>query len=258
MDMKRRVREQFQRTAEGYLHSAVHAKGEDLKWISDLVSQTPRAIALDVATGAGHTALLLSQHANHVIGLDLTPNMMKVARQEADRLGRNNITWVLGDVESLPFLDDSFEVVTCRIAAHHFPCIEQAMREIHRVLAPKGIFILVDNYVSEDEETGELVNRIEKLRDPSHSRCLSLETWQILLETVEFEEVVCEHTWSTPIQLNDWFERAKTPAENRKQVMELLEGALPEQKEWMDYQPSKDPSISLRKGMWVCRKASFR
>lgn len=247
MDEKSKVIQQFNRSADAYLTSHIHAKGQDLKWLKELVEQSPREKALDIATGAGHTAFLLSECVKHVVALDLTPNMVKLASDEAKRRKISNITFVLGDAESLPFIDGYFDLVTCRIAAHHFPNIEKAVQEIYRVLCKHGLLILIDNYVPDDTESAKLMNHLEKLRDPSHIECLSLDQWLQLYHETGFSEVSCYRTWTTPADLSEWLDRAKTPPSDREKIYALIEQA--KQHKLVDKQ-----SILLQKVMWVCRK----
>ncbi len=81
----------------------------------------------------------------------------------------------------LPFPDTSFNLVTCRLAAHHFPDPERFVREAARVLIPGGIFALVDNVSPDDADLALGYNRFEKLRDPSHGRALGLGEWQSVI-----------------------------------------------------------------------------
>lgn len=91
---------------------------------------------LDVATGAGHAALALAPSVYECIGLDLTPEMVQAAEELAAERGVKNVYFLQGDVKELPFARATFDVVTCRYAAHHFANIEAAMKEISRVMKP--------------------------------------------------------------------------------------------------------------------------
>ncbi|RAL24271.1 class I SAM-dependent methyltransferase [Thermoflavimicrobium daqui] len=246
MDKKSQVVQQFNQSAESYLTSQVHAKGIDLHWLKDLIVESPHERALDIATGAGHTAFVLSEFVKNVIALDLTPNMLQVASVEADRRNITNISFVLGDAEALPFINSYFDLVTCRIASHHFPHIKKAIKEMVRVLCKQGLLILIDNFVPSDPESAQLMNSIEKLRDPSHVECLSIEQWQQLLNESGFSEINCYRTWTTQMNIPEWLDRAKTSTENRQKIFELIDKT---ETQWIDQQ-----MIHLQKVMWVCRK----
>lgn len=249
MEEKNEVRKQFSQTAESYLVSGIHSKGQDLPWIKEIVSSARKKRGLDIATGAGHTAFTISPHLKEVVALDLTPQMIQIASEEAQRRNLTNIHFILGDVDQIPYPDASFDLVTCRIAAHHFVDIKKAISEVYRVLQPEGLFLLIDNYVPSVLEDGELINQLEKLRDDSHVACLTLERWRELLEQEGFINVQAKYTWSTPVHLPEWLERAKTPQEKRKEIVRLVEenGTHP----WIDHD-----EIHLHKVMWLCEKSS--
>ncbi len=96
------------------------------------------------------------------------------------------MTFERADAESLPYPDASFDLVTCRIAPHHFPHPDRFVSEAARVLRPEGRFGLVDNVVPDDPVAAGFANDWERLRDPSHLRCLSLNEWLELLSTAGF------------------------------------------------------------------------
>ncbi|MEB1809216.1 MAG: class I SAM-dependent methyltransferase [Bacillaceae bacterium] len=246
MKEKDRVIRQFNETSDGYLTSNVHAKGKDLGWIGELVSRRKREKALDVATGAGHTALLLSKLVQEVVAVDLTPNMLKLAESQAKKNGCDNISFAIGDVEKLPFKDEEFEIVTCRIAAHHFPNLKQAIKEMHRVLANDGSLIIVDNFIPDNSGKQNRINTIEKLRDPSHHECISLTKWEELFHTVGFKDIVCHKTWTSSMDVNEWIDRAKPSEDNREKIYELIDN---ENLTWINRQ-----QVHLQKVMWVCTK----
>ncbi|SEN04110.1 class I SAM-dependent methyltransferase [Lihuaxuella thermophila] len=247
MGEKSKVVQQFDRSGEAYLTSQVHAKGQDLEWIRELAMRSPGEKALDIATGAGHTAFLLSGCIKHVVALDVTPKMVKLASDEAKRRKIRNLTFVLGDAEALPFIDSYFDLVTCRIAAHHFPNVKKAVQEMYRVLHHDGLLILIDNIVPDDADSARLLNQIEKLRDPSHHESLTLNRWHRLFTEAGFSEVSCYRTWTTPMDIPEWLDRAKTPPSDREMIYALFEQA--KQDKWVDNQ-----TIFLQKVMWVCRK----
>ncbi len=104
---------------------------------------------------------------------DLTKEMLENTKKHLKDF--ENLTYILADAEALPFLDQSFDVVTCRIAPHHFPNPDKFIEEVARVLAPDGTFILIDNVVPDDRKLATFMNMFEKLRDDSHVRVLIVE-----------------------------------------------------------------------------------
>jgi ubiquinone/menaquinone biosynthesis C-methylase UbiE len=129
---------------------------------------------LDIATGAGRTALAVAPYVAHVIATDITSQMLDQARRLAGEQGLSNITVETADAEALPYDDGCFDLGTCRIAPHHFTDIPLFLRESLRVLRPGDLFSLVANIVPPGS-AGDYINAFEKLRDPSHGRCLSID-----------------------------------------------------------------------------------
>ena len=173
---KKSVQEQFGAHARTYITSRPHAKGASLQRLVELVEPQSDWQALDIATAAGHTAFAFAPHVAHVHATDITPQMLTVAREQVAARGVDNVTVEHADAENLPYADGRFDLLTCRIAPHHFPNVDAFLRESVRVLRPGGILAVVDNVVPEGV-AGDYVNAFEKLRDPSHGRCLSVEEW---------------------------------------------------------------------------------
>ena len=186
------VQKQFGAHAAAYATSAVHAKGASLSRLVELTAPQPDWRVLDIATGAGHTAAAFAPHVAHVIASDITREMLA----EADALARAksfaNFETAEADAEKLPFADAHFDLVTSRIAPHHFPDPAAFVREVVRVLKPGGTFALVDNIApdqlstpgfteAELNEAAHVYNAFEKLRDPSHVRCLGMAEWGVLM-----------------------------------------------------------------------------
>src|SRR5262249_61939463 len=132
--------------------------------------------------------------------------MLTEAAKLAAEKGFGNVETAHADAEALPFADASFELVTCRIAPHHFPDIPTCVSEVQRVLKPGGTFALADNIEPDAESTPGFVpielrdaaliyNAFEKIRDPSHSRCLGITEWSELIEDAGLR---IEHKERTP------------------------------------------------------------
>lgn len=230
---KQRVKEQFGATAESYAVSRVHAQGASLARLVELIQPQAHWRVLDVATGAGHTAFAFAPHVQQVIASDLTPQMLATTARLAAEKGLSNLSVEEADAEALPFADGTFDLVTCRIAPHHFPDVAQFVRECARVLTGGGLLALVDNVVpgslasdgagSAQRAVGDYVNMLEKLRDSSHHRCLSLAEWEALFQQSGF---TVRHSEIAPkaMAFNEWATRmplsSETLAELRRRFVD--------------------------------------
>jgi len=215
------VQQKFGAAAADYAASAVHAKGESLARLVELVSPRPHWRVLDVATGAGHTALAFAPHVGHVIASDITDEMLAEAAKLALKRGLANVETAHADAARLPFPDGSFDLVTCRLAAHHFPDPAAFVAQSWRVLKPGGVFALVDNVSPDEDDTATVYNAYEKLRDPSHGRCLSLAEWSALLMSTGFIDIVAERM-DQDIAFNPWAERMRCDAPTIARLKTML------------------------------------
>ena len=184
---KQQVQSIFGASADAYVTSKVHAKGASLNRVVELAAPQLHWRVLDIATGAGHMAFSLAPYVQQVVATDITMQMLERTAVGAQERGLRNVIVETADAENLPFPAARFDLVTCRIAAHHFPDVDRFVAEAARVLKPGGLLVVVDNVVpgshlrgkkaAMQREAGRYVNAFEKLRDPSHGRCLSLDEW---------------------------------------------------------------------------------
>ena len=220
-DKKAQVQEYFSRTAEGYVASFSHRGGNDLERLIEIGEWAPNQHALDVATGGGHTALAVAPHVARITVSDLTPRMLEQAQAYLTAQGVTNADFQEADAEQLPFADNSFDRVTCRIAPHHFPNIAQAVREIARVLKLGGIFLLIDSIAPSDLALDTFLNRVEKWRDGSHGRSCTLEEWHSFFSDaglhVEYEEL-----FRRPLHYDDWTKRSQMVASEKAALEQFI------------------------------------
>lgn len=231
------VQQQFGPNAIRYRSSKVHAAGASLQRLVDVVQPKPQWAVLDIATGAGHTAAAFAPHVSTVVAADLTPEMLiEVGKLARDRQ-LANLRTAAADAENLPFEDGSFDLVTCRIAPHHFVEIPQFLSETARVLRPGGMLGLVDN-VSPDQTTvphhsdAELAqasvayNAWEAERDPSHVRTLTTAEWDAAIASAGFK-IQHSELMDKIMDFAAWCRNMSCPDETTAKLREMLTGASP-------------------------------
>jgi ubiquinone/menaquinone biosynthesis C-methylase UbiE len=218
---KSAVQEQFGKTAQDYVESPTHASGQDILRLVELTEASMHDVALDVATGGGHTALALAPHVGQIVVSDLTPKMLEAAREHILGKDIDNASFELADAEKMPFDDEQFDIVTCRIAPHHFGDITAFASEVARVLKPGGRFVLMDSTSPDDDELDLFINELEQRRDTTHVRSYRLSEW---IETIEatgltvdlHEPVIRAHEYES------WTARSRMTPEDRAALDEWV------------------------------------
>lgn len=251
-----RVQIQFGATAEQYRSSASHARGRSLSRLLELVDPEPDWLVLDAATGAGHTAAALAPRVATVVAGDLTPEML----QQAVLVGRErdllNILFVRESALALPYGDDVFDLVTCRVAAHHFPEPASFVAECARVLKPGGMLAVIDNIVPEDRRDAKWINDFERQRDPSHARCLPLGLWHRLYDRYGLR-MAHEEVYDKWFDFEDWMARMNVDSTDIERLAAVLRGA-PEtiQRFWRPRLENGRLKLALQESILVGRLAA--
>lgn len=228
--IKDAVQRQFGAAARDYAVAAVHIAGADLDCMLAEAGLRGGEQVLDVGSGAGHSTLHFARAGADVIGLDLTPEMVETGRRLAAEQGLANARFERGDAEALPFPDDAFDLVTCRLCAHHFADVPAALREMRRVLRPGGRLLLCDSMAPEDDAQDEFFQDFETLRDPSHVRNYRVSEWCGMFEAAGFAPQRIG-AWDLDIDFEDWIARMHTPPEAVEALAALARAAAPEARE---------------------------
>ena len=204
------VAEQFSPSADAYVVSAVHARGEDLEALSGLVGVRAGAAALDLGCGGGHLAFALAPLTRRVVAYDLSVAMLEAVAAEAGRRGLANVETRQGSVEALPWADGFFDIVASRYSAHHWRDAAVGLREARRVLKPGGLAVFADVVAPEDPLLDTWLHGFELLRDPSHVRNYSLTQWRTMVEAAGFRPTRCER-YRIRLEFSAWVARMNTP-----------------------------------------------
>jgi len=216
---------QFDRQSDRYGKTHILADTSDVEAALRGIAVPLSGAALDVATGGGHTALCLARPGWKVTAGDLAPRMLENAQKLFAEAGLALDTRLF-PAEVLPFPPQSFDLVSVRVAAHHFSSPAKFIAEVARVLRPGGHFLLIDGSVPDnDAETEAWLHRVEKWRDPSHGRFLSRAAWEQLVQETGLTVLRSELQAFKQPDLQWYFETAATPTANRELVLDAIRTA---------------------------------
>jgi SAM-dependent methyltransferase len=218
---------QFDRQSDRYGKSHILSDTGDVAEALAPLDPAPGARALDVATGGGHTALCVARLGWKVTAGDVSERMLEAAGRLLAEAGLPLETLRFA-AEEIPFADATFDLVTVRVAPHHFSSPERFVAEAARVLRPGGHFLLIDGCVPDaDPETEAWLHRVEKWRDPSHGMFLSRASWERLVAGSGLRIVSSGLSPRKQPDLNWYFETAATPTQNRILVLDAVRAAPP-------------------------------
>ncbi|HDR7380261.1 MULTISPECIES: class I SAM-dependent methyltransferase [Bacillus] len=257
MSKEELMKQQFGNNAEKYVKSKIHAKGLDLQYVVQQVEPRHNNRLLDIATGGGHVANLLAPLFKEVVALDLTEKMLENAKKFILGNGHDNVSFIVGHAEKLPFADKAFDTITCRIAAHHFTNPTRFIYEVNRTLEDDGLFILIDNVSPENNEYDTFYNFIEKKRDPSHERALKKTEWITLLEKNGLQMQSC-FTFDKKFDFDWWCDMLEVPMQKREKLTECMMKTSNEMKEYFHilFENNKVKSFYTEMAMFICKKST--
>jgi ArsR family transcriptional regulator len=139
-----------------------------------VLAQVPAGVfetLLDIGTGTGEVLRLLAPRVQYAIGLDVSREMLAVARDRVARANLQDVSLRLGDMYALPLADASVDLVVVHLVLHFADAPERAVAEAARVLRPGGRMIVVDfaQHTVEDLRTRHAHRRLgftdEEVRD---------------------------------------------------------------------------------------------
>jgi SAM-dependent methyltransferase len=223
---KELVKRQFSRRGQSF-SGRVFSDEDVLERILEFVEPSRIDAVLDIATGAGFLAFKFAEIARNVIGIDLTREMLERAEELRRQKDIANVEFREGDVEDLPFSDESFDLVLCRYSFHHFPHPEIALDEMKRVCKRQGKVLIIDGTAPEDEEKSSFLNRMESIHNPSHVQLYSVTEFHGLFRDSGLE-VLKEGSYGLDFYLDQWLDMADPDDSVRRRVSEMMEACLEE------------------------------
>lgn len=207
-----RAQRMFGAQAAAYSVSAVHVKDASLEAMRRLAAPGRYGWAVDVGTGAGFTAFAMADYSRSVLAMDPTLPMLLQARRLGLERRLPNLALSQGVAEALPIASESLDLVTSRVAAHHFADLATALGEVHRVLKAGGVLVMADSIAPEDAGVARWMNDVELRRDFSHVKNWKASELEAMLAargmSIRQREDARIH-----LEFNAWVERTATPAE---------------------------------------------
>lgn len=199
-------------------------KAEYLNYTLSCVAPDKQDMILEVAAGTCACGRSFAPLAHTVVCLDATLPMLTVGKEKADSTHMNNMIFVKGYAEELPFLNENFNIVFSRLAFHHFTDTNTVFSEMVRVLRPGGKLVLIDMEAA-DEELRNTEDEIETLRDPSHVKNLSMSEMLNLFAMHNLSVEKCERT-EMKQNLKSWLALTKTPEQIQVEITERMKNDM--------------------------------
>jgi ubiquinone/menaquinone biosynthesis C-methylase UbiE len=225
-DHNRTVRTEFRRQSRSFEgEDSFFADARLAAWVARHLEPLDSSMSvLEAACGGAHQGEAIASRVERVVGADLTPELLGVARR---RLGERSVERVVlarADAVRLPFPDGAFDLAFCRFAVHHFAEPSEQLDEMVRVCRPGGRVAVVD-LISADPEMADAYNHVERRRDPSHTRALTADELERVLAGAG---TTLEHTTRVDVQapVERWLAQASTPSDVADSIRAALHAEL--------------------------------
>jgi len=219
-EQQRSVVEEF--TKKAAASSTMPGHDEVLRMMLDMLNIIPEDTLLDVACGGGLVTCTLAPRIKHATGIDITPLMIERAKQLEQERGLKNVSWRVGDVSPLPFLDSSYSLVICRYAFHHFPRPAKVLKDMTRVCSNGGAVMVVD--VALPQGKRKAFDRVEKLKDPSHVSAMTPEEFVEMAKNLNLKDIRTR-TFSLHMRLSTQIKPTINPAQI-KEIRNIYEADI--------------------------------
>jgi len=166
----------------------------------------PGEVALDLGSGAGFDCFLAAQQVGEtgrIIGVDMTPEMISKARNNAAKNGYTNTEFRLGEIEHLPVADGTVDVIISNCVINLSPDKPQVFKEAYRVLKPGGRLVISD-VVATAELPSEIKNNMDVLYSSCVSGAASIRELESLLQQSGFIQITIEPKDESKEFIKDW------------------------------------------------------
>ncbi|MBN1761511.1 MAG: class I SAM-dependent methyltransferase [Methanomicrobia archaeon] len=228
MDTKKIVKDQFDKQAEKFSNWSITKNLEYQQRYFEFCGMVPEDTLLDVACGSGEFSIFCAKRIKYVCGVDLSEKMIELAEAQVVATKLNNIHFTCNDVENIPVEDDTFSIVVCKSAFHHFLNYETVFSEMIRGCKRDGRISIQDIVSYDDNRANDFFERLEKEIDKSHNKALSKEH---LTDLFRRNKIKILRTYELEIELNfnEYVNHAIQSKANLENISHLVDGGLNDQ-----------------------------
>ncbi len=223
------VREQFNKQAEKFAAWSVGKNIGYLQSYYEFCGIQPNDEILDVACGPGDFTIFLAKKVIKTQGVDISDKEIELAKKMASEFGLKNVNFDCSDVEVLPYKNNSFSIVICKSAFHHFQFPDKVFTEMIRCCKENGKISIQDIVTYEDEYVNEYFESLDKLIDVSHNITLNEKEFNQLYESNTIKNIR-KFRLSVELNMNEYLEHAAQDDKSQFQIQEQLHAGLNDNK----------------------------
>ncbi|AZS15431.1 class I SAM-dependent methyltransferase [Paenibacillus lutimineralis] len=217
---------EFKKQAKDFSNQTLSMNNQDyIKWMIRSLQLNKQMKVLDVAAGTGILSRAIAPYVDRVVSVDISEAMIEEGITQNDLQGINNIEYIHGHVEQLPFEEDTFDLVISRFAFHHFLNPLLVLTEMTRVCKSQADVAVIDMISDEDETLSEQYNYYERLRDPSHTLALTKTQFMDYFNQAGLE-IQTEDVLQVPVNVNSWLTLTKTEDKIAQHIKTSLQQEL--------------------------------
>lgn len=218
-------RKQFNRQALNFSNWSSTKNLEYLELLLKFIGLSKKDKLLDVACGSGDFVIYASKAINYATGIDISDKLVKIANDQVRKLGLKNIVFMHGNVEKLPFKDNSFSVVISKSAFHHFRNYKKVFDEMFRCCKPGGLICIDDITTYDKPIVSNVIDYMDKLMDVSHNHRIPIGEFNKLFSKKGIK-VIKTKVNEFERSVDDYQKHALQTPMNVKKVKKLIDKAL--------------------------------
>ena len=219
------VKRQFDTQAQKFSAWSVTKNIEYQKAYFEFCEINSQDSFLDFACGTGEYAIFAAKQVKTAHGVDISKGMIEIADIQAAEQNLDNVSFSCHPVEQTPFDDESFSIVICRSAFHHFNDYVKIFDEMIRCCQRNGRISIQDIVAYSNKKVDKFFEELECAIDESHHKTLDKEFIQGLYDN---RKIKTKKTFEIDIELNfqEYLGHANQSYESKKKIISLVEKGL--------------------------------